>query len=540
MGSSRRNSLTNLFLIVLFSVSWIGTTTSSTSTISAVENTFLECMSSKAHPLSQIHTSQTSSYSSLLYSPSIQNLRLVTSIKAEKPTIILTPKTALEIRKALLCSKQNGLQIRVRSGGHDYEGLSSTSNFPFIIIDLLNYRSISIHLNTRTAWVQAGATVGELSYRINEKSKTLAFPVGTCPTMGVGGHFSGGGIGMLVRKYGIAADNIIDATILDVNGKILNRTSMGENLFWAIRGGSGASFGIILSWQIKLVQVPQVVTVFSPGRVLEQDATKLVMKWQQVADKLPQDLFIRLVVQLGTWNGKKTVQVVFNSLYLGGAQDLLKIMQQSFPELGLTTNDCKEMSWIDSVVNIGNYQQVSQLLDRTHPDTLPFKAKSDYVQKPVSQAGLEGLWKRVLEEEMYMVYIILEPFGGKMNDISEAALPFPHRKGNLYEIQYIVKWNQGQPAQKHIDWIRNLYSYMTPYVSSSPRAAYVNYRDLDLGKNNDLPNVNYLKATQWGTKYFKGNFKKLAMVKKEVDPQNYFNDEQSIPPFSASISLSDM
>ncbi|RZC92146.1 hypothetical protein C5167_028040 [Papaver somniferum] len=162
MGSSRRNSLTNLFLIVLFSVSWIGTTTSSTLTISAVENTFLECMSAKAHPLSQIHTSQTSSYSSLLYSPSIQNLRLVTSIKAEKPTIILAPKTALEIRKALLCSKQNGLQIRVRSGGHDYEGLSSTSNFPFIIIDLVNYRSISIHLNTRTAWVQAGATVGEL------------------------------------------------------------------------------------------------------------------------------------------------------------------------------------------------------------------------------------------------------------------------------------------------------------------------------------------------------------------------------------------
>ncbi|RZC92145.1 hypothetical protein C5167_028039 [Papaver somniferum] len=358
--------------------------------------------------------------------------------------------------------------------------------------------------------------------------------------MGVGGHFSGGGIGMLVRKYGIAADNIIDATILDVNGKILNRTSMGENLFWAIRGGSGASFGIILSWQIKLVQVPQVVTVFSPSRVLEQDATKLVMKWQQVADKLPQDLFIRLVIQLSTWNGKKTVQVVFNSLYLGSAQDLLKIMQQSFPELGLTANDCKEMSWINSVVNIGNYQQVSQLQDRTHPDTLPFKAKSDYVQKPISQDGLEGLWKRVLEEEMYMVYIILEPFGGKMNGIPETALPFPHRKGNLYEIQYIVKWNQGQPSQKHIDWIRNLYNYMTPYVSSSLRAAYVNYRDLDLGKNNDLPNVSYLKATQWGTKYFKGNFKRLTMVKKEVDPQNYFNDEQSIPPFSASISVSDM
>ncbi|KAI3912419.1 hypothetical protein MKW92_045663 [Papaver armeniacum] len=490
-------------------------------------------MSSAAQPLSQIHTPQTSSYSSLLYSPSIQNLRLVAS--SQKPTIIVTPKNDLEIRKALLCSKQNGLQIRVRSGGHDYEALSSTSNFPFIIIDLVNYRSISIDLDTRTAWVQAGATIGELSYRINEKSKTLAFPAGTCTTLGVGGHFSGGGIGTLVRKYGMSADNILDATILDVNGNILNRASMGENLFWAIRGGSGASFGIILSWKIKLVPVPQIVTVFSPSRVLEQDATKLLMKWQQIAHKLPEDLFVRIIIQLGTWNGKKTVNVVFNSLYLGRAQDLLKIMQRRFPELGLTANDCKEMSWIESVVNFGFYQQIpiEILLNRTHPDTLPFKAKSDYVQKPIPQIGFEGLWKRVLEEEMYMVYIILEPFGGYMNKIPETAIPFPHRKGNLYEIQYIVKWNQGEASQKHIDWMRDLYSYMTPYVSCSPRAAYVNYRDLDLGKNDDLPNVNYSKATQWGTKYFKRNFKRLAMVKKEVDPQNYFNDEQSIPPFSA-------
>ncbi|RZC92144.1 hypothetical protein C5167_028033 [Papaver somniferum] len=114
----------------------------------------------------------------------------------------------------------------------------------------------------------------------------MAFPVETFPTMGVGGNFSGAGIGML-----------------------------------AIIGGSGASFKIILSWKIKLVQVP------------------------------PNSLCFL------TW---------------------------------LTANDCKEIGWIDSVLNI----------------------------------GLEGLWKRVLEEEIYMVYIILEPFGGKMNDIPYAAIPF--------------------------------------------------------------------------------------------------------------------
>ncbi|RZC71680.1 hypothetical protein C5167_034893 [Papaver somniferum] len=185
----------------------------------------------------------------------------------------------------------------------------------FIVIDL-NLCSISVDVSTQTAWVQSGATIGELAYMIAEKSKILGFPSGICPTMGVGGHFSGGGIGALVRKYGTAADNIIDAFILDVNGRILNRRSMGENLFWDIR------------------------------------------------DKLPEDLFIRTVVQLENWNGQKTIQVVFNSLYLGGTGDLLKLMQKSFPELGLTANDCIETNWIGSVLKLSFTPNIDTLLKR--------------------------------------------------------------------------------------------------------------------------------------------------------------------------------
>ncbi|XVF03117.1 hypothetical protein REPUB_Repub04eG0233200 [Reevesia pubescens] len=79
--------------------------------------------------------------------------------------------------------------------------------------------------------VQAGATIGELYYRIAEKSKTFAFPAGVCPTVAVAGHFSGGGYGMLMRKFGIVADYIIDAQLVDVNGRFLDRNSMGEDLF---------------------------------------------------------------------------------------------------------------------------------------------------------------------------------------------------------------------------------------------------------------------------------------------------------------------
>ncbi|KAM7530365.1 hypothetical protein LguiB_033775 [Lonicera macranthoides] len=129
-----------------------------------------------------------------------------------------------------------------------------------------NFNSISSelpfnHNRCGKKYCVAGATLGELYYSIAQKSRTLAFPAGVCPIVGVGGHLSGGGYGMLSRKHGIAIDHIIDAQLVDVNGQILDRESMGEDLFWAIRGSGGASFGVIIEWKIKLVSVPQNVGV---------------------------------------------------------------------------------------------------------------------------------------------------------------------------------------------------------------------------------------------------------------------------------------
>ncbi|CAJ1935910.1 unnamed protein product [Sphenostylis stenocarpa] len=495
---------------------------------------FVQCLCTYSHNSSSIskvvYTKTNSSYSSILHI-SIQNLRFASN-KTPKPLVIITPQEVFHIQAVIICSQRHGLQVRIRSGGHDFEGLSYVAKVPYVVIDLINFREIEINVKNSTAWVQSGATVGELYYKISEKSKTLGFPAGAFPTVGVGGQFGGGGYGFLLRKYGLAADNVIDAHIIDVEGRLLDREGMGEDLFWAIRGGGGASFGVILAWKIKLVPVPPTVTVLRASRTLEQNATKLVHRWQLVGSKLDEDTGLGILLHRinSSNNGEPTIEALFQATYLGGVDQFIDLMQEKFPELGLKREECAEMSWIESVLFFVGFQRRELLLNRSQTITDSFKAKSDFVRTPIPEVALEGLWQLFYEDGAQGATMIVFPFGGIMDNISESEIPFPHRSGNLYLVQYSVHWLEegDEVVQKHISWIRRLYSYMEPFVSNSPRAAYANYRDLDIGVNNK-GFTSYNQATVWGFKYFKNNFKRLAHVKTKVDPSNFFRNEQSIP-----------
>ncbi|EYU19096.1 hypothetical protein ABFS82_13G183300 [Erythranthe guttata] len=510
---------------------------------------FLECLSEEFHNYPSISNvtytpiNNSSSYSSILRF-SIQNLRF-TSESTPKPLVIITPEHESQIPPIIHCAKDSEVQIRTRSGGHDYEGLSYVSPVPFIILDLINFSEITVDAVNKTAWVESGSTIGSLYYRIAEKSPVLGFPAGVCPTVGVGGHFSGGGYGNLLRKYGLAADNVIDARLIDVNGRILDRQSMGEDLFWAIRGGGGASFGVILAWKVQLVDVPERVTVFTVQKTLEQNASRLIHRWQYVASKFDEDLFIRIIIARAnssssqTGGNNVTLNASFNSIFLGGVDRLLPMMQESFPELGLVREDCTEMSWIESILYFDGFpiENREVLLNRTQRSVRYFKAKSDYVQTPIPEFALEGIWRLFFEPEADEAVVIFSPYGGRMDEVPESSIPFPHRAGNLYKIQHLVYWEkeEDQNSGRYLSWIRRLYGYVAPYVSRFPRAAYINYRDLDIGMNRNEGRTSYAEANVWGMKYFKGNFERLVRVKTMVDPRNFFRNEQSIPSLREEI-----
>ncbi|KAH7837885.1 hypothetical protein Vadar_019240 [Vaccinium darrowii] len=492
------------------------------------EEAFVECLKNQANmspkPISQaIFTPKSPEFVPTLFAY-FRNSRFNTTTK-RNPTAIITAMHETHVQATVICAKNHSLLLRVRSGGHDYEGLSYVSSEPFVILDLFNLRSIDIDIQAETAWVQAGATLGELYYSISQKSKVHAFPGGVCASVGTGGHFIGAGYGNLLRKYGLSVDNIIDAKIVDVNGKILDRKSMGEDVFWAIRGG-GASFGVILSWNLKLVSVPDVVTFFRVEKALEEGAIDIVYKWQEVADKLPEDIFIRLQFQYRGAPVNK-FKVAFIAQYLGKIETLIPMMNQQFPELCLKATDCVETSWVETTLLWQDMDpkktNLTELLNRnTYPafGPSPFKVKSDYVKTSIPKLALEELWKKANQTRNLVMQ--WSPYGGKMSQIPESDTPFPHRAGYKFKIQY---WYY---VSETLVELQKVYDFMATYASQSPREAFLNYRDLDVGTNG-----NGCDPSVFGAKYFKGNFERLRKVKTEFDPDNFFRNEQSIPPLSA-------
>ena len=514
------------YLLLTLVVVGCSTFTAATSAKSGDGEGLLSCLHASGLKSLTTISSSASEFSSLL-NFSTQNLRF-TEAETPRPYVIIIPESQSQLVKSVLCGIENGWEIRVRSGGHSYEGLSYTSDVPFLLIDLLKLNKITVDVKAKTAWVEAGATLGEVYSAIANNSPNLAFPAGVWHTVGSGGHIAGGGLSFLSRKYGLAADNVLDALLINASGKVMDKKSMGEDVFWALRSGGGGSWGVVYAWKLQLVSVPTILTAFTVLKTGTDNVTDAVHRWQYVGPSMDEDIFMRVQYFGIEVNNSTTIRASFQGIYLGRQPELLKKMGKIFPELGMAASDCKEMKWVETIGNFDS-TNVSQMTNGYYTNKVFFKIKSDFGKTPLPKPALTGLWS-IMEEEV-SAYAIFSPLGGIMNRIPATALPFPQRKGTLFDIQYKVTWTSKSDDDHYIEWMRKLYRYMKPFVSHSPRAAYVNYVDLDLvSAFNGTALVEQARA--WGDKYLHRNYDRLVKAKTQVDPKNYFRNSQSIPSFA--------
>lgn len=414
------------------------------------------------------------------------------------PSIRVLCLTEAGVSICLQWAKQNQVPLAVRCGGHSYEGFSQTAG---LVIDTRMMGDFSFSGSGETVLVGGGAKLGDLNKFLS--TKNLAVPVGSCPTVGVSGHVTGGGYGLLARSFGLACDNLINLEIVTADGKTLTaNVNEHSDLFWACRGGGGGSFGVITKLEFKTHHIEK-ASVFRASWVVDADAAiPILQAWQHWAPN----------ASLGITSLLKVTKMKSNS-----AKQLfsLKCIGQTIESEESATKELQQN--IFSVKNPDDYK-ISTILftdavkhfagsDTTEPATF-MKGKSDYISEVMSHEGLEVFFKNIPET----VAAIFDSYGGKIRDLGDAETAFPHRSKTLASIQYYSQWSSASATESRLEKIRTFYNSLRPYVSGS---AYVNYCDLDL--------------LDWQSAYWGENIKRLIDVKSVYDPENIFRHAQSIP-----------
>ena len=199
-----------------------------------------------------------------------------------RPALIVRAADATDVARTVALARESGLELSIRGGGHSLAGHGT--NEGGIVLDLGAMKGLHIDPDRRLAWAQPGLTAGE--YTIAAAAHGLATPFGDTGSVGIGGLTLGGGIGWLVRKYGLTIDALVAVEIVTADGRQVTASEDSHpDLFWAIRGGGG-NFGVVTRFQFKLYPVGEVL-----GGALFLPATRDVLRsLVPIASSAPEEL----------------------------------------------------------------------------------------------------------------------------------------------------------------------------------------------------------------------------------------------------------
>ena len=170
------------------------------------------------------------------------------------PALIVQAVDVADVIATVNFARENGLLLAIRGGGHNGGGLGSCDDG--IVLDLRNMQGVRVDPMTRTAWVEGGATLGQVDHATHAFG--LAVPAGIISTTGVGGLTLGGGIGHLSRAYGLSIDNLLAVDMVLADGSFITVNAQEHpDLFWAVRGGGG-NFGIVTAFLFQLHPVDKI------------------------------------------------------------------------------------------------------------------------------------------------------------------------------------------------------------------------------------------------------------------------------------------
>jgi FAD/FMN-containing dehydrogenase len=379
------------------------------------------------------------------------------------------------------------------------------------MIDLAELKAIAIDPERATATAEGGVLWRELNDAAAKHG--LAVTGGAVSGTGIAGYTLGGGLGWLMAKYGLAADNLLAVELVTAAGEVLEVDAGSHpDLFWALRGGGGGNFGIVTRFIFRTHPVGDVATYTMEWPW--SDAKKVVQAWQKLAPHAPDGLFS--VLNLSAVVGGRT-RITSAGQFFGSPARLRQLLQPLVNAAAPTRFSVTSRSYLDAQEM---WAGCSGSLEECHlppQGTLgrsTFKGKSGIANTPLSGAGIDAMIHQ-LETKLSVGsgsgIILLDSYGGAINRVNKSATAFVHRDA-LFSMQYLAYWDAAAPADPNLRWLRTFYAAMRPYVSPF---AYQNYIDPE------LPN--------WQRAYYGANLDRLIAVKRRYDPQNVFRFKQSIP-----------
>ena len=209
-----------------------------------------------------------------------------------RPAGIVQCAGVADVMLSVRVARDNDLLVSVRGGGHNIAGTAIRDDS--LMIDLSGMKSVHINPDSRRAYVEPGASLGDFDHEA--QAFGLATSLGINSTTGVAGLTLGGGFGWLTRKYGLTVDNLVSVEIITADAKRI-RASADENpdLFWAIRGGGG-NFGIVTMFEFQLHPVGPEILAGLIVYPLEQAETVLT-EYRRFVDNLHEDLNVWVILR---------------------------------------------------------------------------------------------------------------------------------------------------------------------------------------------------------------------------------------------------
>ncbi len=423
-----------------------------------------------------------------------------------RPAVIARCADAEDVRHAVGFARSEGLDVAVRGGGHSIPGFSTVDDG--IVIDLSPMKGIEVDAAARTVTAQGGVLWSELDAATQEHG--LATTGGLVSTTGVAGFTLGGGIGWLMRKHGLACDNLRSAEVVTADGQVLTANATeNADLFWGLRGGGG-NFGVVTAFEFDLHPVGPTVTagpVFYPG----ERAEEIMRFYRDFVRDLPDEL--TTLVNLLTappapflpeeWHGRKLVALI--GCYSGDVEEGARAMQP-LRELGDPVAD---------LVGPMPYTQMQSLIDALWPHGTKAYMKAGYLRE-LDDSAIETMARAHQDATSPSSEIHIQHFGGAVARVDEEATAYGERQAPFVLNTIAVSHEEGG-IDAHIDWAQRLYADLEPSLTGG---AYINFLSAE-GEER-------VKAA-YGTE----KFDRLRALKDRYDPTNLFHLNQNIPPSEA-------